>query len=1122
MKRFFYLIIVAVLLFGMCTELHSNYIVSDYSDLPDENVWDEIYYPHTLRSAIQNANYKKVAASITLAKDFAKIYLESDLPGITAPVFLNGKGLTLEPLDGALVYYGLSIFANNVHLTQLTIQNFEFAGIRWKGNDGIIENVTSIYNGEGLYMSYSDRNRIGSDKPSSYASNYFYGSKTGNGINMFRSHDNIIEYCAIGHKSDGEAVPNGYDGIYLGNSYRTIIRNNVISGNDSVGIYINGSYYYNHTLTLIEKNIIGLNGSKGKAIPNQKSGIFLQSTKGDTIRNNIISGNKETGIYISDEFCTNITVEDNIIGTDKTTKNAIPNSDGIRVEGTNHKINWNIISGNSHTGLIVSTNSEIMNNIIGLDSSQTVAVPNYTGVRIQADDVSFGNHNWDYANVIAGNLGSGIEIVGDGTERVWIFNNIIGTNSDFSKMIPNGGSGIKMAHSLRDIDIDNNIIASSELHGIEIMRNHLKPNNINVYNNLIGWSPNETDTARIGGSGIYMFSVDSIDIYQNTITGTDFSGIYLGNDSSRNVNIYSNNIGYSSNNELQRIKGSGIYIEEANDVNIGRDNKNDNNLIQNCDSSGVYLDRADSVLVTNNIMHSLGLDGITIIGDSAKQHIRLTRNTIGPEDDEEEKKIQRNGIFVKRGYDIEIGDIVADDAHNVISHCKEYGIFITDSSSDVYSHANRFRNNTLGGIALDTVISWYFENGNFNDSLDADVGSNGLQNTLDAKIAKAEGDSIRLKANFRGIPETIYGVEVSLTKEVPDIIKFRVQGDTFIERFNIITDSEGNAEIDKTIKSSKIAANSAEFPFVTALVFGAEGTSCFSHLSYVSPVFRDVKVVIDTLKSSYDEYGIITIESVITNVGNTIETNIEIRDTTSGVVLLDADISLGTTDITDNIFSGNIPIMNPGDSVRFTTKSKAQSLGDHKRYHHIYTYSPDMNLINNIDTILFNILPVAHNIALKFGWNLISTNVEPVNTSIPVVWGKVKENILMVKNNAGATYIPAYSIDNIKNWNISEGYHVYASKKDTLVIKGFKVMPGSSPIQLNAGWNTISYLRNSGLDCETAFASITDNGNVLMVKDNYGNSYIPAYNINTIGNLVNGQGYKIYVLSPDELIYPAD
>ena len=161
-------------------------------------------------------------------------------------------------------------------------------------------------------------------------------------------------------------------------------------------------------------------------------------------------------------------------------------------------------------------------------------------------------------------------------------------------------------------------------------------------------------------------------------------------------------------------------------------------------------------------------------------------------------------------------------------------------------------------------------------------------------------------------------------------------------------------------------------------------------------------------------------------------------------------------------------------------------------------------------------------IPLAAGWNLISSYIEPSNSSIPIVWADVKDNVVIVKNNAGATYIPAFDIDDIKNWKISEGYQVYASQVDTLVLAGLPIVPENSPITLNAGWNIISYLRNSELDCETAFASITDNGNLVIVKDNFGNTYIPAYDINSIGNLVPGQGYQIYVINPDELTYPGN
>lgn len=161
-------------------------------------------------------------------------------------------------------------------------------------------------------------------------------------------------------------------------------------------------------------------------------------------------------------------------------------------------------------------------------------------------------------------------------------------------------------------------------------------------------------------------------------------------------------------------------------------------------------------------------------------------------------------------------------------------------------------------------------------------------------------------------------------------------------------------------------------------------------------------------------------------------------------------------------------------------------------------------------------------IVLKSGWNLISSYIEPENTSIPVIWNNVKDNVVIVKNNAGATYLPAFDIDDIKNWISSEGYQVYMTSDDFLEVTGLQIVPENTPITLKAGWNIISYLRNSELDCKIAFASITDDGNLIIVKDNFGNNYIPAYDINDIGNLIPGQGYQIYIINNDALVYPGN
>jgi PKD repeat protein len=187
-----------------------------------------------------------------------------------------------------------------------------------------------------------------------------------------------------------------------------------------------------------------------------------------------------------------------------------------------------------------------------------------------------------------------------------------------------------------------------------------------------------------------------------------------------------------------------------------------------------------------------------------------------------------------------------------------------------------------------------------------------------------------------------------------------------------------------------------------------------------------------------------------------------------------------------------------------------------------YASGPD-NFSNNAESVLSKLFTfVTHEIPLSEGWNMISTYVEPENTMMEDVFSEIEGSTVIVKNNAGQIYYPEFEINDIGDWDVKQAYQVYMSQSETLSITGLKIVPEETPIALNAGWNMITYLRDNPMDIEIALASLVASDNLLIAKDNLGNVFYPAFDINMIGDMLSGQGYQIFILNDDVLVYPGN
>jgi hypothetical protein len=86
----------------------------------------------------------------------------------------------------------------------------------------------------------------------------------------------------------------------------------------------------------------------------------------------------------------------------------------------------------------------------------------------------------------------------------------------------------------------------------------------------------------------------------------------------------------------------------------------------------------------------------------------------------------------------------------------------------------------------------------------------------------------------------------------------------------------------------------------------------------------------------------------------------------------------------------------------------------------------------------------------------------------------------------------------------------------TLTIEGAPADPQT--LDLEAGWNLIPFYPATAMPVEDAFSSISNV--VEIVKDESGQSYIPARGLNEIGSLTPGRAYKVYVSSATSFTYP--
>ena len=503
---------------------------------PGDGVCDDGGGNCTLRAAIEEANALAGADRIhfDIPGGGPHTFIPgSPLPTITDPVTIDGTtepdfaGTPIIELDGSSAgadVTGLTINAGSSVVKGLVINRFTYYGILLQTNGGnILEGnyIGTDVTGTAALGNGADGVRI------LQVPNCTIGGTTVGVRNLISGNNSGI--YIVGSSATGNVVQGNYIGtdvtgaVDLGNAGNGVIihggvsnaiggtvegAGNLISGNNSGGVLIYTSWA---TENVVEGNYIGTDVTGAVDLGNDGHGVAISSAPNNRIggaapgAGNLISGNYGQGVYISNETAGNL-VQGNYIGTDVTGAAGLGNSqDGVRCNGLDNTIGGtvagegNIISGNDGKGIWLLGNGNVVaGNYIGTDVTGAAGLGNAgSGVTIWSGSNTVGGTTGAARNIISDN-GGGI-VISYGAMSNQILGNYIGTDVTGAAGLGNAGSGVILQVGASDNTIGGtvsgagNLISANTGPGIVIARDQT---GIVVQGNYIG--TDVTGTADLG------------------------------------------------------------------------------------------------------------------------------------------------------------------------------------------------------------------------------------------------------------------------------------------------------------------------------------------------------------------------------------------------------------------------------------------------------------------------------------------------------------------------------------------------------------------------------------------------------------------------------------------------
>jgi len=611
------------------------------------------------------------------------ISLASPLPAITntSGVIIDGTsepGFTTTPLivlngSGAGSGDGLDIDGGNSTVKGLVIQDFASgAAIGLASNDNTIQEdylgtnaggTTAAANSIGIEVVAATGNTIGGTTAA--ARNVISGNGTiGVIISGSGATGNLVEGNDIGTDQTGAlAVANTDDGVDIvnGATANTIGGSatgtgNSIAGNGRYGVLLGVSGTSDN---VVEGNFIGTNTAGATTLANTASGVGLvngasSNTIGGTATAaaNVISGNGDYGILVTDSTTTDNLIEGNNIGTNPaTTTSPLGNKlDGIALLGAPDTTiggsatgAGNVIVGNAIFGIFVGgSDTVIQGNAIGTNTTGATGLSNTSdGIIVMDGSNTIGGTASGAGNTISGNGEFGIQLLGAGATGNLVEGNFIGANQAGTSSLPNTEDGVGLYDGATGNTIGGtatgagNVLSGNSRFGVLISdtgtsNNVVEGNQIGVNKAATAALANTNDGVALLNGATANTIGGTVSGADNVISGNDQIGVLIGTSATSGNLVQGNFIGTNSSGSVSLANGFfGVALATGASSNtIGGSVSGAGNTIAFNGSAGVIIgtttsDTAAGDPVSENAIYEnggtggIGIANVSIAGTTA-------------------------------------------------------------------------------------------------------------------------------------------------------------------------------------------------------------------------------------------------------------------------------------------------------------------------------------------------------------------------------------------------------------------------------------------------------------------------------------------------------------------------